>query len=384
MAPPLLRTLCLSLTSVAVAACSGSTSASNPMSNVTSPPAPSAAAAAAATVAIADPGNPPATPPPTPPPGAKVPSHHRCAWLNDDVGLGTASLVANAEFFDAVHPYWWTLAAGGNVAATSFVDDATIVATAHAHSIKLMPLVYGGDDASAIRNAIGSPSAIAAHANVLVQLAVARQYDGIELDYEHLWSASDRAGYTALVTQIAAGLHAHGKELSLAVPAIAADNGGSGYDYAALVSAGADVIHLMGYDFHSIGGDHLGPLAPIGWIDAVAARVEALGAGAKFVLGIANYGVGSGWYANSADAIAMCGAGYPTTTTHMSICPSGNYAAGIAPHCTTSKGAIWFEDGASTAEKARTAQAHGLRGIAYYTLGGESPGVFDAIKAAYP
>jgi chitinase len=332
------------------------------------------------------------SPAPTPGAGGQGPSaptpqtlsHHRCAWLNDNVALGTAALQANAGFFDAVHPYWWTLGPTGNVNTTSFTDDATITATARAHSIKLMPLVYGGDDANTIRNVLKSDSAIATHAAALVQLAVSHQYDGIELDYEHLWDAGDRAGYVALVSQLAKGLHAQNKELSLAVPAIAVDTGSSAYDYAALVAAGADVIHLMGYDFHYVGSSHLGPLAPLGWIDAVAARVQSLGLQESFVLGIANYGIGSGWYANSADAIGLCGSGYSSSTNHMATCSFGVYDAGLAPHCTTPKGDIWFEDAASAAEKAKTAKGHALRGVAYYTLGGEAPGLLDAIKAQYP
>src|SRR6185312_816428 len=153
--------------------------------------------------------------------------------------------------------------------------------------------------------------------------------------YEHLWASTDRAGYTALVTQLATALHAAGKELSLAVPSIAADNGQNGYDFAALVAGG----------------------------DAVAARVQSLGIADHFVLGIGNYGVGSGWYANSGDAIAMCGGAgaYATTTTHMQTCPYGVYTAGTSPHCTTSKGDIWFDDATSAGEKAQTAKAHGLR-----------------------
>src|SRR6185312_10054505 len=71
------------------------------------------------------------SPDPTPPPKAAPPQ----------------SLIDNADFFDAVHPYFWTLTSSGNVTQTSFTDDATIVATARAHNIKLMPLVYGTDDA---------------------------------------------------------------------------------------------------------------------------------------------------------------------------------------------------------------------------------------------
>jgi chitinase len=378
------------LACVVFSACSSSSKAPSTAPGVTTPSDPQADGSQPAPTPTPGTGgggttNPPAddggtTTPPTPAP----PSHHRCAWLNDDVALGTASLIANADFFDAVHPYFWMLTTSGNLAPTSFTDDATIVSTAQAHKIKLMPLVYGGDDTSAIRNVIASPAAIAAHVQTLVQLAVSHHYDGIELDYEHLWSASDRPGYTALVTQLAQALHAQGKELSLAVPSIAADNGQNGYDYPALVAGGADVIHLMGYDFHGLGSPHMGPLAPIGWIDAVAARVQQLGLQSSFVLGIANYGVGSNWYANSADLVQRCGAGYPTTTTHMQTCSFGTYAAGIAPHCTTAQGDVWFEDGASIAEKAKTAAAHQLRGVSYYTLGGEAPGLFDGLRSAYP
>ena len=311
-------------------------------------------------------------------------SHRRCGWMNDDIALGKASFAANADFFDTIHPYWFTLNADGTLTATSWADDAAVIATAHAHKVALMPLVYGGDVAASIRNVISSPAAITAHVNLLVQLAVSRQYDGLEMDYEHLWQASDRAGYTALMVALAQALHAQGKTLSLAVPAIPVDNLQNGYDYAALAAGGVDVVHLMGYDFHSISSDHLGPLAPLGWIDAVAARVQQLGIAKSFVLGIANYGVGSGWYANSGDLITQCGPNYATTTDHMLTCPYGTYTAGISPHCTTARGDVWFEDLASMTEKANSAAAHGLRGISYYTLGGEPAGFFDAMRAVYP
>lgn len=155
------------------------------------------------------------SPSPTPAPTL---SHHRCARINDNIELGKASFVANADLFDAVSPAWWTLTAVGNVSATSWTDDATVISTARTHSVKLMPLVYGGDDVSASRAVLSSPPAIAAHVQALVQLAVSRNYDGIEIDYEHLWAASDRLGYTQLVIQLAKALHAQGKDLSLAVP----------------------------------------------------------------------------------------------------------------------------------------------------------------------
>ena len=68
----------------------------------------------------------------------------------------------------------------------------------------------------------------------------------------------------------------------------------------------------------------------------------------------------------------------------MQTCPYGVYTAGLSPHCTTSKGDIWFEDAASMAEKVQSAKAHGLRGVSYYSLGGEPAGLFTSVRAAYP
>ena len=81
-------------------------------------------------------------------------------------------------------------------------DDADIITTAKAHSVKLIPLV-DTPDVSYLRTAMASPAAIAAHVAALTDLVVKHGYDGIELDYEHLWQASDRAPYVALINAVA-------------------------------------------------------------------------------------------------------------------------------------------------------------------------------------
>src|SRR5262249_17780310 len=154
------------------------------------------------------------------------------------------------------------------------------------HGVKLMPLI-DADSGDLVHKAMANPSG---HAQAIANLVAQHNYDGIELDYEHLWSKSDKPGYTALIQAVAAALHAQGKLLSLAVPALASSSTDNGYDYAALQQS-ADVLHLMGYDYHWLGGPHLGPIAPKGWIANVLANVQSLGAPQKFVLGVANYGI---------------------------------------------------------------------------------------------
>ncbi len=319
-------------------------------------------------------------------PTAALP-HRHCGWLGADEGsTGIASFVANADFFDAVHPVWYVANADGTVRSVAgFTDDATIVSTARAHHVALIPLVYGGDSASIVRTIFASPAAITAHVQVLAKLVADKGYDGLDLDYEHLWAATDRPGYNALVTQLAAALHAKGKVLTAAVSPAEVDYAGSAYDLPGMVAEGVDLLHLMGYDWHYLGGDHLGPLAPIGWIDNAGAYLEQKGIADRALLGIANYGIGTNWYADSASVVSQCLAGsYRTTTNHMLTCPYGVRTAGVSPHCTTARGDVWFEDLASVAEKVQVARKHGLRGITYFELGGELPGFFDTVRAAYP
>jgi hypothetical protein len=307
--------------------------------------------------------------------------HSHCGWIGADTAeQGVASFVANPKWFDAIHPKWFTLNPDGSPRAIAFTDDSRVTEAAHGNQVKLIPLI-DSDQASYLRNILSSPANISAHVQQLVALVTQHGYDGLELDYEHLWSKSDRAAYVSLVTQAAAALHAQGKVITLALPAMDHDDGNNAYDYAAL-NAQVDVMHLMAYDYHYLGGDHLGPIAPLGWVDAVAARAGSIGDASKYVLGVANYAIGNGWYGSVPDAIAKCGGNYTTVDTHMPNCSYGARTAGSAPHCDNAQ--LYFEDASSVKEKAASAKTHGLGGIGYWTVGSEPSGFFDAIKASYP
>ncbi|HWE31129.1 MAG TPA: glycosyl hydrolase family 18 protein [Polyangia bacterium] len=329
----------------------------------------------------------PASPTPTPaaptPPAAPHARHKRCGWIGADTfDAGKKSFLANPDYYDAIHPKWGTLMADGSIRVLAMADDADIMSTAKSHSIKLIPLV-DADDVSYVRNAMSSPAAVAAHAQTVTDYVVKHGYDGIELDYEHLWTAADRAPYVALVKAAAASLHAQGKLLTLALPAMDADHADAAYDYVQ-IQDDVDVMHLMAYDFHYMGGDHLGPLAPKGWVNDVVTRVQSLGHPEKYTLGVANYGIAGGWYTSAKDAASRCtGGAYSSQTDHMTVCPIGHQEAGLAPHCTTSQGDVWFEDVASMTEKAQLAKAHGLGGVGYWTMGDEPDGFFSAMQSLF-
>jgi hypothetical protein len=339
----------------------------------------------------ADPSSPPdmlappdLIPPASPPDLAPAPpSHKRCGWISGGDPVGEAAFVTNAAQYDTIHPKWWALADDGfSVRVAGNPDLASVVNAAKANRVRIMPLV-DGEAGDLIRSMMNDPTNRANHVANLVKLAVDHGYDGLDIDYEHLWTAADRPGFVAFMTQLSAAMHAAGKELSMAIGAIPVEHGDNAYPYETLVGL-VDTLHVMAYDFHYIVDSHLGPIAPLGWVDAVLARAQATGHPEKFMLGLANYGIGNGWFTSARDAISRCGTSYLTTTTHMQTCPFGTWDAGLSPHCTTSSGDLWFEDLASMEQKVQTAKRRGARGVTYWTVGDEIDGYFDMVRRNFP
>jgi spore germination protein YaaH len=326
----------------------------------------------------------PATPPTTAAPAHGVGSHRRCGWIGGGETIGEQSFVAHAAEFDAIHPKWWVMEPDGvNVRKAGHWNEPSVIAAAREHGVQIIPLVDQDMDKNRLRRMINDPAKRTAHVNVLVGIVMDNNYDGIDIDYEGLWSGADRAPFLAFMKELGEALHAKGKELSMAAPGLGKDLGDNAYAYEQLV-ADVDTIHIMGYDFHNT-SSHMGPLAPLGWIDAVFARAQATGAPERFILGLANYAIGSSYFTTTRDAISQCQGGVEGTTDHMASCSFDRYEAGRAPHCQTgSHGTLWFEDVASMTEKIRAAKAHGARGVTYWTVGDELDGFFEMMRTEFP
>ncbi|HEY1587481.1 MAG TPA: glycosyl hydrolase family 18 protein, partial [Polyangia bacterium] len=324
---------------------------------------------------------------PTPAPTTTANRHRFCGWLmatgyvSIDQDPNYADFVANAAEFDAVHPMWYTLATATTF-TPSFGEGSALVlnnTTVGGKRTLLIPTIAAADGTQPqlASQIVNSPSLRAQHEAAIVALVMAKSYDGIDLDYEHL-NATDQSAFSQFASELGALLHAQGKTLSFAVGGLTAANANTTFwDYNAL-SQSADQLHVMGYDFHYL-GSHPGPVTPLGWIQTVLAYIGTVGGGGragKFILGLPNYGLSgpdsgtTSWFGSSMDSINLVGGTYDTTTTHMTTCPFTNgvaMAPGRAPNATTSAGAhVFFDDIASHQEKVSAAQAAGLGGITYW------------------
>jgi len=330
-------------------------------------------------------GNAPTTPPATTPPTATTPrngvgQHTRCGWINSPEGYDT--FAAHPTEFEAIHPKWHVMQPDGSLRNAGRTNDAATRAAARAANVAVIPLIDEDRDKARLRRMLATPESRAAHIAAIMKAVTDNDYDGIDIDYESLWAAEDRPTFNAFMRDLGAALHAAGKELSMAIPAIS-EGGADGYDYTALAAL-CDPIHVMGYDFHWLGGDHVGPLAPLGWIDAVFARAQATGHPERFILGVANYAIGNGFYASTREALTMCTGAVATKTEHMASCGYGHFDAGRATHCDTAKGVLWFDDLAAIEERIIAAKSHGARGVTYWTVGDELDGYFEMVRRYYP
>ncbi len=362
---------------------------------------------------MTDPMDPPMTDPPmadppttTPTPSPSPIAHHRfCGWtmatgyVTPDQDPGYLTFAAHADDFDAVHPAWWHLGADTNTLLPIYGEGELLIlmhTTFGGARTLLIPMVAAvdGNQPQLIHQMLYDAAARQSHIQKLVALAVSKNYDGLDLDYEHL-PDSDRDAFSQFAREVAAALHASGKTVSFAVQALTIKS--SVWDYDAL-SAVVDQLHVMGYDFHGLGSPHPGPVAPLGWIQAHAAYVQSIGRTQKFILGLPNYSIGGpeGSTTNfSSTSLAAIQLGsYATTTTHMASCsllnPGQNWSAGRAPNIVTSaQGHVYFDDIASMEEKVSVAQQAGYGGITYWTIGGEPdrPGpldFFQMVRAHFP
>ncbi|WP_437619641.1 glycosyl hydrolase family 18 protein [Sorangium sp. So ce1151] len=355
--------------------------------------------------------------------------HRFCGWLHEFLGdpgsteLGYDTFAAHAGAFDAVHPKWWRVASpttfenhprGRATPFAGFHDrrvlDATTGGTAGGGRTRLVPLVAAVDrpDVIAVHAMIHDPALRAQHVAGLAALVMENGYDGIDVDYEHLASVlgpgetveAERSAFSAFIDELARALHGHGKTLSLAVPAVASARGV--FDYEAL-SAAADHVHVMSYDYHWGGGPHAGPVAPLGWLRRTVAYIGGIDGGArreKFILGLPNYGLLGPEAPEGGGAVVGCeplrkcrelaGDSYATSTDHMSRCAEDGgerFAPGRAPNRVLASGAhLFFEDLESLEEKVVAASRGGLGGVTYWSIGGEPGGAafFSMIERHFP
>ncbi|HVF19357.1 MAG TPA: glycosyl hydrolase family 18 protein [Mycobacteriales bacterium] len=307
------------------------------------------------------------------------------AWLPYwDQARAYQSFLSNSDLYSDLSPFWYFMNAKGAVQAYAGAGEVTIVNGARSRGVRVVPTVTNDFDPARVKTMLGSKRAMDAHVAALVNLVRSKGFDGIDVDYESLYAA-DRTRYSTFISKLSASLHRYGKRLTVAVHPKTSEpgtwSGPQAQDYAA-IGAAADRVRVMAYDY-SWSTSAAGPVAPLGWVDRVAAFAASKIAPAKVELGMPLYGydwVGSRGEGVTFEEVSAIRARHNPAVQWSESAQSSwfSYTENGVQHT------VWYADAASVRAALPVVDEYGLAGAAFWRLAGEDAGVWAAVRARWP
>lgn len=335
---------------------------------------------------------------------------------------GMASILANADLFPEVMPFWYSVKSATNIAdqydPANAAPMADQVKSLQAAGIKVVPTLTDGTGKLAMQKILSDSTKRAQLVKTLVDLAVKNGFDGLDLDWEGFAFTDGTASWTVtsplwttFVKELAIKLHAQGDILSVTTPeARDPASGKRGYWLYNWPEIGPviDRLRIMTYDY-SVANP--GPIGPLSWVDQVAKYASTLMAPSKIWVGVPTYGrdwviavdgtcpdgidlkapngstAGTKAVVNSRDAAALAASYQATPVWTESYGEySFNYTKVYSPPdgaiektCTVTR-TVWYQDARSVAARAALVAKYRIGGVAFWSLGIEDPLTWSSLR----
>jgi spore germination protein len=292
------------------------------------------------------------------------------------------------DMFDEVSPVWYSLEPDGRIV---LADDTythvnpRAVQAMQDRGIRVIPTVTslrnGHWNAGIVQQMLHDPAARRTHIRKLVELAVAKGYDGIDIDYESL-SSEDRDVYSTFLTKLGAKLHAAGKVLTASVHPKTSNAGDDernlAQDFRA-IGAAVDEVRVMTYDY-SWDTSPPGPVAPAKWVERVIAWTVTQIPAEKVMLGIDL--LGYDWTGGRGVTVGHQRARSLAESHGATIRRSGDGSPWFVYRDSAGdRHEVWWEDARSVRVKLPLVAEYDLGGVYFWRLGGEDPNVWPIARS---
>lgn len=297
-------------------------------------------------------------------------------------GWGSAqlnSIQLNASALNESNPVWYGWNTDATLTKKNNAENPTWRAAMTGTLI--IPTVQNttssGFDGNATATMLASATSRDTHANTITQLVINQAYDGIDIDYESIPTAS-RANFTAFLTTLASKLHAINKQLSVSVYAKTSDSetwtGAGAEDWSAIGQV-ADSVKIMAYDYHW-STSAPGPITPLSWLDQVATYAESAIPANKIMMGLPFYGYD--WSGTNGTDVGYAQAMQTAQSNGATI----TYDANGEATYTYSGRTVYFQDATSYQKKIDLLkQKHpGIGGFTAWAAGQEDPNIWTIIR----
>lgn len=301
------------------------------------------------------------------------------AWIPPWDAASLSSIQLHAGDLDESNPVWYSLSSSGTIVTNWNAENPTWIAAMTGTQLvpTIQNVVNGSYSAAVVEQLIATSASREAHAQAITELVVAKNFDGIDIDYEALPSTA-RANFTAFIQLLASKLHGYGKQLSVTVHPKTSDsqnwNGPGSQDWIA-IGAAADTIKIMAYDYHW-STSTAGPITPLTWLDQVTTYAEATIPAAKIMIALPWYGYD--WRGSSGRGVVYSEAMELARANGATITRDANGEATF----TYSDHVVYFQDGTSYARKVELLQQKhpSIGGIAHWRTGNEDPEFWNVIR----
>ncbi len=298
---------------------------------------------------------------------------------------GFQTLKSNSKNFSSVSPTWYSLSPRGNLIAKNTARNSSIIKYCQDKNITIIPSI-SNSNAEELSIVLNNRKVLDKHVNHLVQEAKKYNYDGIDIDYEHI-KAEDKDAFSNFIEQLGNKLHRNGKKLTIAILwkndldgiIEAASSSRAAQDWEK-IGKSVDEFRIMAYDYtHSY--QKSGPIAPKDWIISIIEYAKEHVDTSKIVLGLPLYAYE--WTEGTTGAKALVWDNIqeiksnqqykimtdqfdPKSLEKKLIYTSGNH-----------KKVIWYQDGEVTRKRVELAKSYGIEKFAFWRLGGEDPNIFN-------
>jgi len=290
--------------------------------------------------------------------------------------------VNQAAGLDVTSPPWFILAdEHGNVKDQS---DKDLVRWLKDRGIAVHPLVHNQFDPVLTKKFLSNPEARGKFIRTIVDRSSELGVDGLNIDFESLYG-SDRAAFTAFITELSA--YAHSKQLLVSVDLPRGSikwNEKTAFDHEKLAAA-ADYIVIMAYDQYYRGSTSPGSVSGLSWTEEGIREFLSYGIPrSKLILGVPLYV--RVWQLDASGSLIDNRAVYYKDIPDL--------IAGKAPEITWDpqfgqyrveyeeegyRHVFWMEDEKTVTERIRLAKKHELAGIAFWRLGYDNEELWQTV-----
>lgn len=314
------------------------------------------------------------------------------AWIPYwDLTSSVESYKNNIEYIDSLSPTWYYVKPDGSLGLKNTAHSqasSDLIALCTENDTDIIPSI-SNSNADTLSLVLNNEAILNNHIHAIVNEVNTYDYDGIDIDYEHI-NSSDKEAFSNFIRLLSEKLHTNGKVLTIAILwkneleslINTVSESRAAQDWKE-IGKYVDEFRIMAYDYtHSYETE--GPIAPKEWIKSIILFANENVPKDKIVLGLPLYAYE--WNKDSSDAKALVYSDVESikqNSNNLIVRDELNeeyWEKQLIYQVSGIEKVVWYQDSEVTEKRAELAQEYGINKFVFWRLGGEGQGLYKIKK----